>query len=35
MQSFNKLLTKDEEQLQFLLRAVFDYQSAYPDAGIQ
>ena len=34
MQSYNKLLTKDEEQLQFPLQAVSDHKSAYPDAKI-
>jgi len=32
MQSYNKLLTKNEEQLQFLLKVVSDLCSAYPDA---
>jgi len=32
MQSYNKLLTKNEKQLQFLLKVVSDLRSAYPDA---
>ena len=34
MQSYIKLLTKDEEQLQFLLQVVSGHRSAYPDARI-
>ena len=34
MQSGNKLLTKDKEQLQFLLQAVSDYRNACPDVRI-
>ena len=34
MQSYNQLLTKDEEQAQFLLQAVSDHRSTYPYAVI-
>ena len=34
MQSYNKLLTIDEKQLQFQLQVVSGRQSAYPDARI-
>ena len=32
MQSYNELLPKDQEQLQFILQVVSDHRSAYPDA---
>ena len=35
MLAYNKLLAKDEEQLQFLLQAVSDHHSAYPDAAVK
>ena len=32
MQSYNELLPKDQEQLQFILPVVSDHRNAYPDA---
>ena len=32
MQFYNKTLTKNEEQPQFLLQVVSDHRSAWPDA---
>ena len=32
IQQFNRILTKDEEQLQFLLQVVADHRRNYPDA---
>ena len=31
VQSYNRLLTKDEEQLQFLLQVVSEHRRVYPD----
>ena len=34
MQSYNKIKTKHEEQLQFLLQVLFGHRSAYPEASL-